>query len=98
VTLTPSASSTVVASAPQGTSAAHSATFTSGDARSARAVTPPGLPPGTAISSALRAKVSGSPSTRPASVTVVMVAALALKKSSTGDPATICWARAELPP
>src|SRR5829696_4000202 len=93
----PVAVKTLVAAAPQGTWAAHSAIFSSGLAKSASPVTLPGLSGGTAIWSLLRTKTSGSAAS-PASVTVFMVAGLAAAKTSAGAPATICWARAELAP
>jgi hypothetical protein len=70
----------------------------SGLVRSARVLTPFGLPLGTAMTSWFLTKTTGAPAASPASVTVFIVVGLAAANTSAGAPEVICWARPELPP
>ena len=80
---------------PHGTSAAHRPMSRSASAKSSSPSTSPGLPAGTTISRALRAKTSGSPSAAPASTTWSMFDVFAEANTSPGAPARICSRRAD---
>jgi len=98
VTFNFSAESRLSAADPHGTVLSQSATFTPGLARSATAVMLAGFDGGTTRVRMLVAYTIGVPSARPASVTVFIVASLAVARMSAGAPCTIWAASAELPP
>src|SRR5215470_14694801 len=97
LTVTPAFLNTSWATAPHGTSGAHTATLILGSARSLTEVIFCGLPFSTMISAVLAAKVTGVPVASPASVTVFMFSGAAEANTSAGAPWLIEVASDELP-
>ncbi len=80
--------STRCVAAPQGTSGAHTTTWTPGRARSAKPAIPAGLSGGTAIIIVLVAKTVGVPESRSSLAALSMVLVSAEANTSAGAP---CW-------
>src|SRR5215467_7758381 len=97
LTVTPAFLNTSWATAPHGTSGAHTATLTLGSARSLTDSIFCGLPFSTMISAVLLAKVTGVPAASPLSVTVFMFSGAAEANTSAGAPWLIDVASDELP-
>src|SRR5215470_6087383 len=86
LTVTPAFLNMAVATAPHGTSGAHTATLILSSARSLTDSMCFGLPFSTMISPVLEAKVFGVPAASPASVTVFMFSGAAEANTSAGAP------------
>src|SRR5215468_1213375 len=97
LTVTPAFLNTSWATAPHGTSGAHTATLILSSARSLTDSMCWGLPFSTMISAVLLAKVVGEPAASPASVTVFMFSGAAEANTSAGAPWLIDVASDELP-